>query len=470
MHRSISLTRGLLVAALYVVAAASSSALAQAPQATGVTVFEGARLITGDGNDPIEDSAFVVENNRFTAVGRRGEVTVSAGAARVDLNGKTVMPAIVDAHGHPGFLDAITGKMSKANFTRENYIDHLQRYAYHGVAAVLSTGTDMGDLAFKLRAEVIPNAARILTVGRGLAYPGSGPADASRNDVPFAVTSAAEARKAVQELARQKADFIKIWIDTRNGARTKLSPEMFSAAADEATKQGLRSIAHVFDLADAKLLVKAGVEGFLHSIRDQEVDDEFIRLAKERNIWITPNLGGINRPSLMRESGTPAWFDEPLVRETIAPALIRERAEVYASRKRTNTPLSTVGRVYDVVNTRKLHAAGVREVLGGDSAGDERRWLGLHGLLEFENMVAAGFSPMEMIVAATRESAKVLRLDQLGMVAAGKSADFIVLDANPLDAIANVRKIDRVYLRGQEVDRAGLRAKWQGQWRAKAQL
>src|SRR5437588_922441 len=215
MHRSISLTRGLLVAALYVVAAASSSALAQAPQATGVTVFEGARLITGDGNDPIEDSAFVVENNRFTAVGRRGEVTVSAGAARVDLNGKTVMPAIVDAHGHPGFLDAITGKMSKANFTRENYIDHLQRYAYHGVAAVLSTGTDMGELAFKLRAEVIPNAARILTVGRGLAYPGSGPADASRNDVPFAVTSAAEARKAVQELAGQKADFIKTWVDTR---------------------------------------------------------------------------------------------------------------------------------------------------------------------------------------------------------------------------------------------------------------
>jgi imidazolonepropionase-like amidohydrolase len=470
MRRLISLARGLLVAALYVVAAASSSAVAQAPQATGITVFEGARLITGDGNAPIEDSAFVVENNRFTAVGRRGEVTVPAGAARVSLAGKTVMPAIVDAHGHPGFLDAVTGKMSKANFTRENYIDHLQRYAYHGVAAVLSTGTDMGELAFKLRAEVIPNAARILTVGRGLAYPGSGPADASRNDVPFAVTSAAEARKAVQELAREKADFVKIWVDTRNGTRTKLSPEMFSAAADEATKQGLRSIAHVFELADAKLLVKAGVEGFLHSIRDQEVDDEFIRLATERNIWITPNLGGINRPSLMRESGTPAWFDELLVRETISPALIRERAEMYANLKRSNRPQSTVGRVYDIINTRKLHAAGVREVLGGDSAGDERRWLGLHGLLEFENMVAAGFSPMEMIVAATRESAKVLRLDQLGMVAAGKSADFIVLDANPLDAIANVRKIDGVYLRGREVDRAGLRAKWQGQWRANAQL
>src|SRR5437764_4836672 len=215
MHRLISLTRGLLIAALYVVAAASSSVLAQAPQATGVTVFEGARLITGDGNAPIEDSAFVVENNRFTAVGRRGEVTIPAGATHVDLSDKTVMPALVDAHGHPGFLDAVTGKMAKANFARENYIDHLQRYAYHGVVATISTGTDMGDLAFKLREEAIPNAARILTVGRGLAYPGSGPADASRNDVPFAVTNPAEARKAVQDLAPLKPDFVKIWVDDR---------------------------------------------------------------------------------------------------------------------------------------------------------------------------------------------------------------------------------------------------------------
>jgi imidazolonepropionase-like amidohydrolase len=466
MRRLIASTGRFILTMLVSVAAQVGPAAAQGP-----TIFEGARLIVGDGSAPIEDSAFIIEGNRFTSVGRKGQVSVPAGATRVDLSGKTVMPAIVDAHGHPGFLDAVTGKMSKANFTRENYIDHLQRYAYHGVAAVLSTGTDMGELAYQLRTEVIPNAALIRTVGLGLAYPGSGPADASRNDVPSAVTSPAEARKAVQELARHKADFVKIWVDTRNGTRTKLSPEMFSAAADEATRLGLRSIAHVFDLADAKLLVKAGVEGFLHSIRDQEVDDEFIALAKERNVWFTPNLGGINRPSLMRESGTPAWFDEPLVRETISPALIRERAEMYAKNKRTNTPASTVGRVYDIVNTRKLHAAGVREVLGGDSAGDERRWLGLHGLLEFENMVAAGFTPMEMIVAATRDSAKALGLDQqLGMVAPGKSADFIVLAANPLDSIANVRSIDKVYLRGQEVDRAGLRAKWQGQFRDKGML
>jgi imidazolonepropionase-like amidohydrolase len=457
----------LLAAVLALIATCSWPAAGQTPRPTGVTVFEGARLITGDGSAAIEDAAFVVEGSRITAVGRRGEVAVPAGAARVDLTGKTVMPAIVDAHGHPGFLDAVTGQLSKANFTRENYIDHLERYAYHGIAATISTGTDMGELAYQLRAEIIPNAALIRTVGRGLAYPGSGPFDPSRNDVPYAVTSVAEARKAVQDLAPHKPDFVKIWVDDRNGRQQKLTPEMFTAAADEARKQGLRSIAHVFDLADAKLLVRAGVEGFLHSIRDQEVDDEFIRLAKEHDIWITPNLGGINRASLIRENGTPAWFDEPLVRETIAPALIRARAQMYETRKREGAPRRPV---FDAVNTRKLHAAGVRQVLGSDAAGDGNRWLGLHTLLEFDNMVAAGFTPMEMIVAATRDSAKVLRLDQLGMVAAGKSADFIVLDANPLDNIANVRKINVVYLRGEAVDRAGLRAKWQAQWREKGQL
>jgi imidazolonepropionase-like amidohydrolase len=457
----------LLAAVLTVVGACSWPAAGQTPPPTGATVFEGARLITGDGSAPIEDAAFVVENSRITAVGRRGEVTAPAGAAHVNLSGKTVMPAIVDAHGHPGFLDAVTGQMSKANFTRENYIDHLERYAYHGIAATISTGTDMGELAYQLRDEIIPNAALIRTVGLGLAYPGSGPTDSSRNDVPYAVTSAAQARKAVQDLAPHKPDFVKIWVDSRNGRQQKLTPEMFTAAADEARRRGLPAIAHVFDLADAKLLVRAGVEGFLHSIRDQEVDDEFIRLAKEHDIWITPNLGGINRASLIRQDGTPAWFDEPLVRETIAPALIRERAQMYEKRKREGTPQRPV---FDAINVRKLRAAGVRQVLGSDAAGDGSRWLGLHTLLEFDNMVTAGFTPMEMIVAATRDSAKVLRLDQLGQVAAGKSADFIVLDANPLDDIANVRKINAVYLRGVAVDRAGLRAKWQGQWRDKGQL
>ena len=458
MRRVTRVSAYLLVAACLLAAGCSPPAERQAA-AKNVTVFEGALLITGDGRMPIENSAFIIQDDQFTMVGRKGEIALPAGATHVDLTGKTVMPALVDAHGHLGFLDMAKGTMSKANFTRENYIDHLQRYAYHGVAATISTGTDMGELAYQLRQETIPDAAIIRTVGLGLAWPGSGPNDPSRNDVPYAVTNVEQARKAVQDLAPYKPDFVKIWVDDRNGTKKKLTPELYQAAVDEARKHNLRAIAHVFDLEDAKRLVRAGVEGFLHSIRDQEVDDEFIKLAREHDIWITPNLGGINRASLIRTNGTPEWFDDPLVRETIAPAMIKVRAEMYQNR--------TAGRgaqTFDMLNTKKLHAAGVRLVLGSDTAGDSNRWIGMMTLVELENMVAAGLTPAEVIVASTRDAAAVLGLDQLGMVAPGKSAGFIVLDANPLDDIRNVRKIAKVYLRGREVDRAGLRAKWQAQW------
>ena len=464
MRREKLVVCGLSVLLGAVVVGCSSQGASETPAASAVAVFEGARLITGDGSAPLESSAFIVENNRFTAVGRKGELTVPSGATRVDLTGKTVMPAIIDAHGHLGFLDMANGTMSKANFTRENYIDHLQRYAYHGIAATISTGTDMADLAYQLREEVIPNAAIIRTVGRGLAWPGSGPNDPSRNDVPYAVTNVEQARKAVQDLATHNPDFVKIWVDDRNGRQKKLTPDIYRAAVDEARKHNLRAIAHVFDLEDAKGLVRAGVEGFLHSIRDAPVDDEFIRLAKEHNIWITPNLGGINRASLIGPTGTPAWFDDPLVRETIAPVMINARMEMYEKRRTAGAPVAGAAQVFDLENTRKLHAAGVRLVLGSDTAGDSNRWIGMMTLVELENMVAAGLTPAEVIVAATRDAAAVLRLDQLGTVAPGKSADFIVLDANPLDNIANVRRIAKVYLRGQEVDRAGLRARWQAQW------
>src|SRR5437016_1079251 len=140
MCRARSMPSYLLFAAcLFLVAGSSSQVNGQAPGTTEVTVFEGARLITGDGNT-IENSSFIVENNRFTSVGRRVDVQVPRGAARVDLTGKTVMPTMVDLHGHIGFQNVAEGTMSKETFTRENLIDHLQRLAYHGVGAIVGIG------------------------------------------------------------------------------------------------------------------------------------------------------------------------------------------------------------------------------------------------------------------------------------------------------------------------------------------
>src|SRR5258708_17703338 len=196
---------------------------------TSATVYEGARLTTGGGGT-IENSAFVVENGRFTQVGRRGELELPAGAGRVDLAGKTVMPTMVDLHGHLGFQNIPASTMSKETFTRENLIDHLQRLAFHGVGAVVGVGdlvdrsdmkggrTGWGDVVLRVRDEVIPNAALFKTSGTGLASPRSRPQrDPSRVPAPYPFTTAEEARAAVRDYVRIKPEFIKIWVDDRAG-------------------------------------------------------------------------------------------------------------------------------------------------------------------------------------------------------------------------------------------------------------
>ena len=415
----------------------------------------------GDGGPPIERSAFIVESDKFTSVGRQGEISLPQSAARVNLAGKTVMPAMIDVHSHLGFLDQMDGTMSKANFNRKNLVDHLNRYAYHGFAAVISVGTDMGELPYQLREEVIPGAALFRTVGRGLAWPGSGPFDPARTDVPYVVTTVKQARQAVQDLAPHHPDFVKIWVDDRNHTQKKLTPELYGAAIDEAHKYNLRTIAHVFDLEDAKGLLRAGIEGFMHLVRDNEVDDEFLDLVRQHpGVFFTPNLGVTSRGI---ESGRASWLDDPLLHETIPASEIKRLENQFGNRKPEQIANTRKSWELQVRNLAKIRAAGGRIVLGSDSAGDPSRTLGWHAIWEVDSMAKAGMTPTEVIVASTRLAAETLRLDRLGMVAPGKSADFVVLDANPLDNIANTRKIFKVYLRGAEVDRAAMRQAWTGQ-------
>ena len=430
----------------------------QAQRATKLTLFEGARLVLGDGKAPIENSAFIVENDRFTTVGRKGELQAPRGAARIDLTGKTVLPAMVDVHSHFGFLNQKDSSMSKENFNPQNLLDHLQRYAYHGFAAAISMGTDFGDLPYRLREEVHPGAALFRTVGRGLAWPGSGPNDPARNDVPYVVTTVEQARQAVRDLASHRPDFVKIWVDDRNGTQKKLTPELYGAAIDEAHKYNLRAIAHVYALNDAKGLLRAGIEGFTHLVRDAEVDDEFLQLLRQHpGVFVTPNLGITSRSM---EPGRPAWLDDPLLHETIPAGEIKRLENQFSNRRPEQIMNTRASWDLQVRNLAKMRAAGARIVLGSDSAGDPSRTMGWHAIWEVDALAKAGMTPSEVIVASTRLAAETLKLDQLGTIGPGKSADFVVLNANPLDNIANTRKIDRVYLRGDEVDRAALRKKF----------
>lgn len=423
------------------------------PQRTEpITLFEGARLIVGDGGAPIEDAAFLMQGDAIVWVGRRGERQPPAGAARVDLTGKTVMPSLIDGHNHIGLVNVRDGSNAKANYTRENLVDQLERYAYYGVSAALSMGleADMA-LALQLRDEVLPNAARFLTVGTGIAATAmGGPTGEARLGIPWGAASEAEGRQRVRELKARNVRFVKIWVDDRAGAAPKLAPAVYRAIIDEAHAGGMQVLAHLgrtSALADAKDLFKAGIDGFVHTVRDTDVDDEYLSLVRAHpRVWTGPNI-----PS-------PGYTmnEVNLLAETLPAAQVADLRAAASARAANGNKPDALFELH-CRNLKKIHGVGMVIGMGTDGTGDG---FGAHE--QIATYVRCGLTAAEAIVAATGTNARLLGMDRLGVIAAGKEASFNVLDANPLDDITNTRRIHRVYLRGALVDRAGLRAKWTG--------
>lgn len=390
-------------------------ALTQTVQTTP-TLYENAQVIIGDGKPPIERAAFVVEKGRFVAVGRAGEVRVPAGATRVDLAGKTVMPALVNLHGHVGFQRGST--YSAENYTRENIIDNLNRYAQFGVGTVISMGTDAGELPYEIRADQLAGrvgGAFLRHAGRGFALPNAGPGAAALRAAPYGVTTAEDARGKVRELAAKRVDVVKIWVDDRNGTVPKLPADIYRAIIDEAHAHKLKVVAHVYYLADAKALARAGIDAFAHPVRDLETDQELIDLAKARDVIVMANLGLQERNS----------------RSTDRAAVIYRNME------------QSIG---------KFYRAGVRVMLGSDS-GVQNHLAGEAEHRELELMVRAGMAPADVIANATGRAAVAFGFNDVGVIAPGRLADFLVLDADPLDNISNTKRIAQVYLRGASVAR-----------------
>lgn len=444
-------------AAVVVVALAASVAGGRAQ--SRAVLYEGARLVVGLPGPPIERGAFLVQDGRIQAVGAAGAVTAPPGATRVDLSGKTVMPAMVNVHVHIGYEGYTTWQAS--NHTPANVVDHLQRSAFFGVAATTSVGSSPTEQMLLVqreqRAGKYPPAARLLFMP-GMAPPNGGPDHVLREatnelKVVNEVTTGAEARAAVQRLAKLGLAHLKMWVDDRNGTYPKLRPEAYTAIVEEAHAQKLTVHAHAIQLVDQKAVLRAGADVLVHMVQRQPLDDEFLALVREKKpYWAT--VIGLGDPT---ELCTPDPFFEQAIPDAVI-ATIRATTERRPLAPSCGPPSATAAERERqmAINFPKMLAAGARVVLATDTGIQPGHTFGSGEHVELARWVQLGMSPAEAIVAATSRPAQLMGLTDLGALAVGRRASFIVLDANPLERIKNTRAIADVYLDGVRLDRDAL--------------
>jgi hypothetical protein len=270
------------------------------------------------------------------------------------------------------------------------------------------------------------------------------------------VGTEAEARQGVQDMVAKKVDFISIMMEDNMGRAPKLSPQIYRAIIDEAHKNNVKAFASPFYLADAKELVRSGIDGLVTSVRDREVDDEFIGLMKERNIVYAPSLTGQEAKFVYADR--PNWLGEQTMREVYPAQLSAYLADsVVQNRFRRNPDLGALRTQYTTAtrNLKKLADAGVKIGMASNS-GMPDTYPGYFEMRELELMAAAGMSPADIIKAATSVSAEALGLSEFGTLAVGKRADFFVFNNNPLEDIVNVKNASVIYYNGEELDRGGL--------------
>jgi imidazolonepropionase-like amidohydrolase len=413
------------------------AARAQAPDGHMIDMarlkaFVGARVIDGSDRPPIATGVIVVRDGRIAAVGPLGRVAIPASAERINLAGKTIIPGLVNAHGHVGN----TVGLEQGHYSAENVLRDLRTYAAYGVTTVYSLGDDQ-DAGIRARdAQSTPTLARArLFVAGPVLEP----------------TSVADARALVDKNAAMKVDIIKIRVDDNLGTTPKMAPEIYRAVIDQAHKRGLRVAVHLFYLSDAKAVLDAGADFVAHSVRDTDVDGEFIAALKRRNVCYCPTL--MREVSTFTYESTPSWFSDPLFlkhADMTAVEQLKEPARQADMRNSTAARRYRAGLDVAMRNVKKLSDAGVTLAMGTDT-GPPARFQGYFELMELEMMAKAGLTPKQVLESATRDAAKCQKLPDVGTLEPKKWADFVVLDADPLVDISNVREINAVYVSGNRV-------------------
>lgn len=430
LRASVSLWRNLLILSFLCISLVDLPKNVSAQ--SSVKAFTGATLLDGRA---IKDGVVLVRDGKIIASGPAAKIRVPAGAQVVDLKGKYLLPGLISAHVH---ISDVQGLRPPA-YTEENTLRQLRVFARYGITTVWSLGGER-EPAFKAR-----DAQNTPALDRSRIY--------LSGDVIVGKTPE-EARQMVARVAALKPDVIKIRVDDNLGTTAKMPPEVYRAIIDESHKRGLRVAAHIFYLEDAKDLLRAGADFIAHSVRDREIDAEFIALMKKRNIPYCPTL--TREISTFIYESTPAFFSDPFFlreadREVVAQLQEPRRQETMgnsASAKGYKAALPTAKR-----NLKKAMDAGLLIAMGTDAGPFANRFQGYFEHLEMEMMAESGMTPAQILRSATIDAARAMRVEGVGSLQPNTWADFIVLDRDPLLDIKNTRSIASVWIAGNQVSR-----------------
>lgn len=415
----------------------------------GAVLFSNFVLIDGTDRLPTPDSAMIVQEGVINWIGQTASAQRRPGMQEVDLAGAYIMPGLIDLHVHLSVLH--DGALSHEVFTPHNVNEELLTYASYGVTSVLSMGTEK-DFIFDLidsQRNGLPDRTRVYAAGHGVVYEGGyGGVDGINNPVSTPEETIAE----VQAQADKGVDVIKIWVDDEFGSMPLMPPEITQAAIDTAHENGLRAVAHIFKLEDTKRLIAQGIDGLVHSVRDEVVDEEYLELIRQHDVWQVSST--LSREAAMFAYAEHAPFlDDPFFTRSVdAEVLDRLRSEEYQESVRQGPHFQDFVQIMDVAleNTRRAVAADTKVAFGTDS-GPPGRFPGYSAHWELELLVESGMTPQQAIVSATRNAAEFLEADRLGTLETGKFADFIILQNNPLVDIRHTRSIESVYIAGAQI-------------------
>ena len=398
----------------------------------GSIAFVGARIIDGTMADPIEEGVVVITDGRIRTVGPRSAVTVPSGAQIIDVVGKTIMPGIINAHGHVGGTLGLEG----GHYNTDNLLRQLALYARYGVTTVNSLGGDE-EQGFALRNKQFDqdlDRARIYVAGSVVVG-----------------NSEAAIRAEVNRNADMGANFIKVRIDDELGTTEKMPRNIFDALVDQAHIRRLPVAAHLFYLNDAKYILNAGADLVAHSVRDLPVDNELIDLINAKGVCYIPTL--TREVSTFVYESEPEFFSDPYFLKEAEPAILEQ---LKSPERQTRMQNSRAAAGYKIAlevamaNVKALNNGGVRIAMGTDT-GPPARFQGYFEHMEMQMMVDAGMSPIEAIRASTGIAADCMGMGSIGTLEPGKWGDLLVLDANPAEDIANSKTISSVWIAGNRV-------------------